>query len=113
MSPADGESEEQQLLSNRTGDATSSSLPDTPALASSTQSPSSPPTPSAASVPRIAETPSVVQTPGSASSSEFATHFPTENSMGSVRDIHNSPRCSIPGGERGSTVFLLLFLLAW
>ncbi|XP_043783973.1 anoctamin-8 isoform X3 [Apis laboriosa] len=98
---ADGESEEQQLLSNRTGDATSSSLPDTPTLASSTQTPSSPPTPSAASVPRIAETPSVVQTPGSASSSEFATHFPTENSMGSVRDIHNSPRCSIPGGERG------------
>lgn len=75
---ADGESEEQQLLSNRTGDATSSSLPDTPTLASSTQTPSSPPTPSAASVPRIAETPSVVQTPGSASSSEFATHFPTE-----------------------------------
>ncbi|PBC32858.1 Anoctamin-8 [Apis cerana cerana] len=101
VSPADGESEEQQLLSNRTGDATSSSLPDTPTLASSTQTPSSPPTPSAASVPRIAETPSVVQTPGSASSSEFATHFPTENSMGSVRDIHNSPRCSIPGGERG------------
>ncbi|KAK1125392.1 hypothetical protein K0M31_005761 [Melipona bicolor] len=101
VSPADGESEEQQLLSDRTGDATSSSLPDTPTLASSTQTPSSPPTPSATSVPRISETPSAVQTPGSAGSSDLATQFLTENSIGSVRDIHNTPRCSIPGGERG------------
>lgn len=104
MSPADGESEEQQLLSDRTGEATSSSLPDTPTLASSTQTPSSPPTPSAASVPRISETPSAVQTPGSAGSSDLSTQFLTENTMGSVRDIHNSPRCSIPGAERGSIV---------
>ncbi|XP_050481215.1 anoctamin-8-like isoform X7 [Bombus huntii] len=100
VSPADGESEEQQLLSDRTGEATSSSLPDTPTLASSTQTPSSPPTPSAASVPRISETPSAVQTPGSAGSSDLSTQFLTENTMGSVRDIHNSPRCSIPGAER-------------
>ncbi|XP_076248814.1 anoctamin 8 white walker isoform X2 [Calliopsis andreniformis] len=98
---ADGESEEQQLLSDRTGDATSSSVPDTPTLASTTHTPSSPPTPSAASVPRIAETPSADQTPGSAGSSELGTPFLTENTMGSIRDIHNSPRCSIPGGERG------------
>ncbi|CAK9797622.1 Ano8, partial [Anthophora quadrimaculata] len=101
VSPADGESEEQQLLSDRTGDATSSSLPDTPTLGSTTQTPSSPPTPSAASVPRISETPSEAQTPGSASSSDAGIPFLTENTMGSVRDIHNSPRCSIPGGERG------------
>ncbi|XP_017753327.1 PREDICTED: anoctamin-8 isoform X3 [Eufriesea mexicana] len=100
VSPADGESEE-QLLSEPSGDATSSSLPDTPTLASSTQTPSSPPTPSAASVPRIAETPSAVQTPGSAGSGDLNTPFLAENNMGSVRDIHNSPRCSIPGGERG------------
>ncbi|CAK9829083.1 Ano8 [Anthophora retusa] len=98
---ADGESEEQQLLSDRTGDATSSSLPDTPTLGSTTQTPSSPPTPSAASVPRISETPSEAQTPGSAGSSDAGIPFLTENTMGSVRDIHNSPRCSIPGGERG------------
>ncbi|XP_076385497.1 anoctamin 8 white walker isoform X4 [Megachile rotundata] len=98
---ADGESEEQQLLSDRTGDATSSSLPDTPTLASTTQTPSSPPTPSAASVPRISETPSAAQTPGSAGSSDVGTPILTENNMGSVRDLHNSPRCSIPGGERG------------
>ncbi|CAK9829082.1 Ano8 [Anthophora retusa] len=101
VSPADGESEEQQLLSDRTGDATSSSLPDTPTLGSTTQTPSSPPTPSAASVPRISETPSEAQTPGSAGSSDAGIPFLTENTMGSVRDIHNSPRCSIPGGERG------------
>ena len=109
MSPADGESEEQQLLSDRTGDATSSSLPDTPTLASSTQTPSSPPTPSATSVPRISETPPAVQTPGSAGSSDLATQFLTENSIGSVRDIHNTPRCSIPGGERGSNCFFFFF----
>ncbi|CAL7935857.1 unnamed protein product [Xylocopa violacea] len=98
---ADGESEEQQLLSDRTGDATPSSIPDTPTLASTTQTPSSPATPSASSVPRISETPPAVQTPGSAGSSELGSPLLTENIVGSVRDIHNSPRCSIPGGERG------------
>ncbi|XP_046141729.1 anoctamin-8 isoform X3 [Osmia bicornis bicornis] len=98
---ADGESEEQQLLTDRTGDATTSSLPDTPTLASTTHTPSSPPTPSAASVPRISETPSAAQTPGSAGSSDIGSPFLTDNGMGSVRDLHNSPRCSIPGGERG------------
>ncbi|XP_046141730.1 anoctamin-8 isoform X4 [Osmia bicornis bicornis] len=97
----DGESEEQQLLTDRTGDATTSSLPDTPTLASTTHTPSSPPTPSAASVPRISETPSAAQTPGSAGSSDIGSPFLTDNGMGSVRDLHNSPRCSIPGGERG------------
>ncbi|XP_034178236.1 anoctamin 8 white walker isoform X5 [Osmia lignaria lignaria] len=101
VSPADGESEEQQLLTDRTGDATTSSLPDTPTLASTTHTPSSPPTPSAASVPRISETPSAAQTPGSAGSSDIGSPFLTDNGMGSVRDLHNSPRCSIPGGERG------------
>lgn len=103
VSPADGESEEQQLLSDRTGDATSPSVPDTPTLGSTTQTPSGPPTPSIGSVPRIAETPSADHTPGSASSSDIGTPFLAENNMGSIRDIHNSPRCSIPGGERGST----------
>lgn len=105
MSPADGESEEQQLISDRTGDAASSSLPETPTLASSAQTPSGPPTPSAGSVPRISETPSGAQTPGSACSSDVGTpSFLTENILGTVRDIHNAPRCSIPGGERGSLV---------
>ncbi|XP_076678994.1 anoctamin 8 white walker isoform X5 [Andrena cerasifolii] len=97
----DGESEEQQLLSDRTGDATSPSVPDTPTLGSTTQTPSGPPTPSIGSVPRIAETPSADHTPGSASSSDIGTPFLAENNLGSIRDIHNSPRCSIPGGERG------------
>ncbi|XP_076764027.1 anoctamin 8 white walker isoform X2 [Xylocopa sonorina] len=101
VSPADGESEEQQLLTDRTGDATPSSIPDTPTLASTTQTPSSPATPSASSVPRISETPPAVQTPGSAGSSELGSPLLTENIVGSARDIHNSPRCSIPGGERG------------
>ncbi|XP_076622385.1 anoctamin 8 white walker isoform X3 [Colletes latitarsis] len=97
----DGESEEQQLLSDRSGETTSPSLPDTPTLASSTQTPNGPPTPSVTPVPRISETPSAAQTPGSASSSDIGTPFLTENNMGSIRDLHNSPRCSIPGGERG------------
>ncbi|XP_076169593.1 anoctamin 8 white walker isoform X3 [Ptiloglossa arizonensis] len=99
---ADGETEDPQLLSDCTGDTTTSpSLPDTPTLASTTQTPSGPPTPSLTSVPRISETLSAAQTPGSASSSDIGTPFLTENNMGSIRDLHNSPRCSIPGGERG------------
>ncbi|XP_076169592.1 anoctamin 8 white walker isoform X2 [Ptiloglossa arizonensis] len=102
VSPADGETEDPQLLSDCTGDTTTSpSLPDTPTLASTTQTPSGPPTPSLTSVPRISETLSAAQTPGSASSSDIGTPFLTENNMGSIRDLHNSPRCSIPGGERG------------
>ncbi|KAK2578147.1 hypothetical protein KPH14_001345 [Odynerus spinipes] len=99
---ADGESEEQHLLSDRTGDASISSQPDTPTLASTTQTPSRPSTPSAASVPRIAETPLSPETPGSVgSSSEISNPFLSENNVGSTRDIHNTPRCSIPGGEKG------------
>lgn len=102
MSPADGESEEQQLLSERTGDASMSSQPDTPTLASTTQTPSRPSTPSAASIPRIAETSLTAESPGSiGSSSEISNSFLSENNIGSSRDIHNTPRCSIPGGERG------------
>ncbi|XP_017885925.1 anoctamin-8-like isoform X2 [Ceratina calcarata] len=99
---ADGESEEQQLLSEGNGDATPSSIPDTPTLASTTQTPSSPPTPSGASVPRISETPSAAQTPVSCASSDLGSPLLTDKSIiGSVRDIHHAPRCSIPGGERG------------
>ncbi|XP_076169596.1 anoctamin 8 white walker isoform X6 [Ptiloglossa arizonensis] len=72
VSPADGETEDPQLLSDCTGDTTTSpSLPDTPTLASTTQTPSGPPTPSLTSVPRISETLSAAQTPGSASSSDI------------------------------------------
>lgn len=104
MSPADGESEEQHLLSDRTGYATTSSQADTPTLASTTHTPSGPTTPSAASVPRIAETPPTAETPGSGgSSSEINSPFlPESNSSNVTRDIRNTPRCSIPGGERGS-----------
>ncbi|KZC04885.1 Anoctamin-8 [Dufourea novaeangliae] len=101
VSPADGESEEQQLLSEQTDDATSPSLPEIPNLASTTQTPSSPPTPSATSVPRISKPSSAAQTPGSVGSSDLVAPFLTENNMGSIRDLHNLPRCSIPGGERG------------
>ncbi|KAM0736413.1 Anoctamin-8 [Formica fusca] len=103
VSPADGESEEQNLLSDRTGYATMSSQADTTTLASTTHTPSGPTTPSAASVPRIAETPPTAETPGSGgSSSETSSPFlPENNSSNVTRDIRNTPRCSIPGGERG------------
>ncbi|XP_046821754.1 anoctamin-8 isoform X1 [Vespa crabro] len=102
VSPADGESEEPHLLSERTGDASMSSQPDSPTLASTTQTPSRPSTPSAASIPRIAETSLTAESPGSiGSSSEISNSFLSENNIGSNRDIHNTPRCSIPGGERG------------
>jgi hypothetical protein len=99
VSPADGESEEQRLLSERTGHATNQA--DTPTLASTTtHTPSGPTTPSAASVPRIAETPPMAGTPGSGS--ETNSPFLPESNPGITRDIRNSPRCSIPGGEQGS-----------
>jgi len=102
VSPADGESEEQRLLSERTGHATSQA--DIPTLASTTtHTPSGPTTPSAASVPRIAETPPMAGTPGSGGSgSETNSPFLPESNPGVTRDIRNSPRCSIPGGEQGS-----------
>ncbi|RLU27524.1 hypothetical protein DMN91_001328 [Ooceraea biroi] len=100
VSPADGESDEQRLLSERTGYATTSSQADTPTLASTTHTPSGPTTPSAAAVPRIAETPPMAVTPGSGGSSSETSPFLPENNLNVTRDIRNSPRCSIPGGER-------------
>ncbi|XP_011334900.1 anoctamin-8 isoform X2 [Ooceraea biroi] len=97
---ADGESDEQRLLSERTGYATTSSQADTPTLASTTHTPSGPTTPSAAAVPRIAETPPMAVTPGSGGSSSETSPFLPENNLNVTRDIRNSPRCSIPGGER-------------
>ncbi|XP_025157663.1 anoctamin-8 isoform X4 [Harpegnathos saltator] len=102
VSPADGESEEQHLLADRIGYATTSSQVDTPTLASTSHTPSGPTTPSA-SVPRIAETPPTAETPGGSggSSSETSSPFLPENNPNvTTRDIRNSPRCSIPGGER-------------
>ncbi|XP_020291493.1 anoctamin-8 isoform X2 [Pseudomyrmex gracilis] len=100
VSPADGESEEQHLLTDRTGYATTSSQAESPTMASiTTRTPSGPTTPSAASVPRIAETPPPAVTPGSGGSSSETSPFSPENI--STRDIRNSPRCSIPGGEKG------------
>ncbi|XP_025157662.1 anoctamin-8 isoform X3 [Harpegnathos saltator] len=99
---ADGESEEQHLLADRIGYATTSSQVDTPTLASTSHTPSGPTTPSA-SVPRIAETPPTAETPGGSggSSSETSSPFLPENNPNvTTRDIRNSPRCSIPGGER-------------
>lgn len=99
MSPADGESEE-QLLSERASYAMSSRA-ETPNLASTTtHTPSGPTTPSAAAVPRIAETPPKAGTPGSGGSSSETSPFLPESNV--TRDIRNTPRCSIPGGERGS-----------
>ena len=99
MSPADGESEE-QMLSDRA--AYASSQANTPTLASTTtHTPSGPTTPSAASVPRIAETPPTAGTPGSGGSSSETSPFLPENNSNVTRDIRNTPRCSIPGGERG------------
>lgn len=108
MSPADGESEEQHLLADRTSYATTSSQMDTPTLASTTHTPSGPTTPSAVSVPRIAETPPTAETPGGSggSSSETSPFLPESNSNVTTRDIRNTPRCSIPGGERGPISFL-------
>ncbi|KYN13438.1 Anoctamin-8 [Trachymyrmex cornetzi] len=99
VSPADGESEE-QMLSDRA--AYASSRADTPTLASTTtHTPSGPTTPSAASVPRIAETPPTAGTPGSGGSSSETSPFLPESNSNVTRDIRNTPRCSIPGGERG------------
>lgn len=106
MSTADGEKDEQHLVPDRIGYATTSSQADNPILASTTRTPSGPTTPNAASVPRIAETLPTATTPGSAgSSSGTSSPFLPDNNLSLSRDIRNSPRCSIPGGERGA-VFL-------
>lgn len=113
MSPADGESEEQRLLADCAGYATTSSQADSPTLTSITHTPSDPATPSATSVPRIAETPPTAETPGGSggSGSEASTPFlPESNSAATTRDIRNTPRCSIPGGERGSKFNVLLLV---
>ncbi|XP_014486482.1 PREDICTED: anoctamin-8 isoform X3 [Dinoponera quadriceps] len=98
---ADGENEEQHLLTDRTGYATTSQA-EPATLASTTHTPSGPTTPSAASVPRIAETPPTAESPGGSggSSSETSSPFLPEGNSNTTRDIRNSPRCSIPGGER-------------
>ena len=102
MSPADGECEEEiEIGGEKTERLAVSSRPETPTLGSTAHTPSNPPTPSAASIPRIAETPPPV-TPGSAGSGSGASSpFLSDNNLGSSRDLHNLPRCSIPGGERG------------
>ncbi|XP_012276230.1 anoctamin-8 isoform X2 [Orussus abietinus] len=104
VSPADGEAEGQTLRPEETSQASGdvASHPGTPVTASRAQTPSSPPTPGAAtSVPRIAETPPPLETPGSPGS-ETGSPFFEENNLGSSnRDLRNSPRASIPGGERG------------
>lgn len=110
MSPADGESEEQRLLSERTGYATTSSQADTSILGPIAHTSSGPTTPSATPVPRIAETPPMAETPGSGGSSSETSPFLPENNPNVTRDIHNSPRCSIPGGERGSILYFCTIL---
>ncbi|XP_034940351.1 anoctamin-8 isoform X2 [Chelonus insularis] len=72
-----------------------------PSSSSVTHTPSSPPTPGI-SMPKIVGTPPpTLETPGSAgSTSDTGSPFPNSSTTGS-REAHNSPRCSIPGGERG------------
>ena len=132
MHPADGESEEDQqneqsatVTSGGTGNlaassspngidtttgTTASSLVGTPILASRAQTPSSPPTPITSTVPRIAETPPLADTPGSLGSvHDGGSPFLTSYNLGSTRDVHNTPRCSIPGGEKGSLELIIFF----
>ncbi|XP_063988915.1 anoctamin-8 isoform X4 [Diachasmimorpha longicaudata] len=77
---------------------TMNDAPDAP-TSSTGHTPSSPPTPAAyGQVPRIAETPPQLETPGSVTSDGSSTFLPGYT-VGS-RDSHNTPRCSIPGGEK-------------
>ncbi|XP_015598083.1 anoctamin-8 isoform X2 [Cephus cinctus] len=104
VSAADGEQsvEQENLHSERTvNSSVSSSQPTTPNL-------SNPPTPSptptstiTSMIPRIAETPPPAESPGAGSGSESSTPILSDHGLGGTRDLHNTPRASIPGGERG------------
>ena len=109
MSPADGECEEEIIIGSKIREKMSTpNQPETPTLASNAQTPSNPPTPSTAFIPRIADTPPPV-TPGSVGSgSEASSTFLSDQNLGSNRDVHNSPRCSIPGGEKGWLIYFNL-----
>lgn len=93
VSTSDDQSKESLVTSENT-------MEELPAKSSTVSSsvahtPSNPQTP--AGIER--KTLSQVGTPGSVSgdsASPFSPSYP-----GSTRDIHNTPRCSIPGGERG------------
>ncbi|XP_011313499.1 anoctamin-8 isoform X2 [Fopius arisanus] len=97
VSTADGESDEGISVLEKTSTGTDTQE----TLASSTgHTPSSPPTPAAyGQVPRIAETPPQLETPGSVASDGSSTFLPGYT-IGN-RESHNTPRCSIPGGEKG------------
>ncbi|XP_011313509.1 anoctamin-8 isoform X4 [Fopius arisanus] len=96
VSTADGESDEGISVLEKTSTGTDTQE----TLASSTgHTPSSPPTPAAyGQVPRIAETPPQLETPGSVASDGSSTFLPGYT-IGN-RESHNTPRCSIPGGEK-------------
>ncbi|XP_046621598.1 anoctamin-8 isoform X5 [Neodiprion virginianus] len=99
VSPADGEEEQESVASRNDDESVTSSQPGTPGLVSTAQTPSNPPTPSAATVPRIAETPPPLETPGTPGSGDRSPLGSGNN--GSInREVHNTPRASIPGGER-------------
>lgn len=109
VSAADGEEDEEgtSLLEKNSLQSTASNGELTDTVASSAvHTPTSPPTPGFANVPRIAETPPQLETPGSVGSgSDTSSPFLPSYTITGVRDTHNTPRCSIPGGERGK--FLL------
>ncbi|KAK0174148.1 hypothetical protein PV328_007257 [Microctonus aethiopoides] len=92
VSPADGESDsEVNIALDKNGHI--------PASSAATHTPNCPPTPGVGSVPKIAETPPPPETPGSiGSTSDAGSPFMANYSIGSV---HTTPRCSIPGGEKG------------
>ncbi|XP_074094463.1 anoctamin 8 white walker isoform X2 [Cotesia typhae] len=69
---------------------------------SAIHTPSNPPTPGVSAMPKIAATPPALETPGSVgSASDSGSLFSTSYNANTTRESHNTPRCSIPGGERG------------
>ncbi|KAK0169080.1 hypothetical protein PV327_002826 [Microctonus hyperodae] len=102
VSPADGESDnEVNITLDKNGQTSSTNRLDSSDIPASltAHTPSCPPTPGVGSVPKIAETPPPPETPGSiGSTSDAGSPFMANYSIGSV---HTTPRCSIPGGEKG------------
>lgn len=101
VSPADGEEEQESFDSRNDDDSVASSQPGTPGPGSIVHTPSNPPTPSATLVPRIAETPPPLDTPGTPGSGGDRSPLGGGSNGNAHRDAHNTPRASIPGGERG------------
>ncbi|XP_057333098.1 anoctamin-8 isoform X3 [Microplitis mediator] len=105
---ADGESDAEATLISQAGshsEKNGASQEGTPAdtgTSSAIHTPSSPPTPGVSAMPKIAATPPALETPGSVgSTSDSGSIFSASFNASTTRESHNTPRCSIPGGERG------------